>query len=99
EEIGVLEGRLGEDDCELVAANPAGDVRPAHDEAPPLGDLGEHRASPKMSDLLVDRLEVVEVEEEHREATVVAMRPLHLVGQGLVAVAAGVSGGPRGANT
>src|SRR6185312_982439 len=87
EEIRVLEGRLGEDDRELVAAHAAGDVGAANDEAQPLGDLGEHGVPSEVTDLLVDPLEVVEVEEQHGEATVVAVRPLDLVGQGLVEVA------------
>ena len=64
EEFGILERRLREDHGEFVAADAAGDVCAAHHEAQALRDLGEHSVTAEMADLLVDRLEVVEVEEE-----------------------------------
>src|SRR5581483_12249068 len=88
EALGVLERRLGEDDRELVAADAAGDVGAADDRAQALRDLAEDGVAAQVADLLVDRLEVVEVEEDERETAVVAVGPLHLLGERLVEVAA-----------
>ena len=57
--LGVVERRLGEDDRELVAAHPAGDVRGADDVADAVGHLGENGIAREVADLVVDRLEVV----------------------------------------
>src|SRR4029079_18047297 len=57
EELGVRERRLGEYDGELVASDPAGDVRSAHHQTETLRDLREDRVPSEVADLLVDRLE------------------------------------------
>ena len=49
--------------------------------------LGEDAVAGEMPDAVVDRLEVVEVEDDEREAAVVAVRAGDLAGEGLVEVA------------
>jgi len=63
----IREAGLGEDDRELVAAHPAGDVRAPDDRLQSLGHAGEDGVSGQMPDAVVDRLEVVDVEEDERE--------------------------------
>ena len=45
----------------------------ADDLANTLGDLGEHGVAGEVADAVVDRLEVVEVEDDERDAPVVAL--------------------------
>ena len=93
--VGVGERRLGQDDRELVAADAAGDVGRAHDVADALGRLGQHGVAGEVADAVVDRLEVVEVEDEQREPPVVALRAGDLARERLVEVAAVVQAGER----
>ena len=93
--LGVGERRLREDHRELVAADAAGDVGVADDLADALGDLGQHRVAGEVADPVVDRLEVVEVEDDQREAPVVALGARGLAREGLVEVAAVVQPGER----
>ena len=93
--VGVRERRLREDDRELVAADAAGDVRRADDVADPLRRLGEDAVAGEVADAVVDRLEVVEVEDDQREVPVVAVRAGDLARKGLVEVAAVVQAGQR----
>ena len=85
--VGVGEPTTREDDRELVAAHPAGDVGRADDVADPLGRLREHGVAGEVPDPVVDRLEVVEVEDDQREAAVVAVRARDLARERLVEVA------------
>ena len=63
----------GDQDRELVAAEAADDVRGAHAPAHPLGRLDQHVVAARMADAVVDVLEVVEVDEQHRQFGVVAL--------------------------
>ena len=93
--VGLAEPGLGEDHRELVAADAARNVGAADDAEHPLGRLGEHAVAGEVADPLVDRLEVVEVDEHEAEAPVVAVRARDLAGQDLVEVAAVVQAGQR----
>ena len=72
EQLGVVAARLRQDHRELVAADAAGDVGRAHDAAHAVGDLGEHGVAAEVADPVVDPLEVVEVEHDHRDVALVA---------------------------
>ena len=85
--LGVRERGLGEDDRELVAADAAGDVGAADDRAHALGELREHGVAGQVADPLVDRLEVVDVEDDEREPAVVAVRAGDLARERVVEVA------------
>jgi hypothetical protein len=85
--VGVRERRLGEDDPELVAADAACDVGRAHGLPQSLGDGCQHRIAGEMPDPVVDRLEVVDVEDDEREVAVVARRARALALERLVEVA------------
>ncbi len=87
--------RLREDDRELVAAHPAGDVRRANDVAHALRRLGEDAVAREVADAVVDRLEVVEVEDHERQVPLVAVRARNLAREGLVEVAPVVEAGER----
>ena len=50
---------------ELVAAEPRRGVRRAHCALHAPADLGEHLVADRMAERVVDRLEVVEIEEQH----------------------------------
>src|SRR5919204_4884198 len=93
--VRIARRRLRENDRELVPAHAAGDIGRADDILDPLGGLGEDGVAGEMADPVVDRLEVVEVEHDQREATAVAVRARDLAGERLVEVAAGVWA-PRG---
>ena len=67
----------------------------ADDLAHALGRLGEHGVAGEMADAVVDRLEVVEVEDDQREAPVVALGAGDLARERLVEVAAVVQPGQR----
>src|SRR5439155_13445836 len=84
--VAVGQIRLREDDRELVTADPARDVGRANDLAHPLGGLGEDAVAGEVADLVVDRLEVVEVEDDEREVAVVPVGARDLPGEGLVEV-------------
>src|SRR5205823_1536341 len=86
---------LWEDDCELVAPDTAGDVGGANDVAYALRDLGQDGIAGEMADPVVDRLEVVQVEDDECEPAPVPLRARDLPRQGLVEVAAVVQAGER----
>ena len=65
------------------------------DVADPVGRLREHAVAGEVADLVVDRLEVVEVEHDEREAAAVALRARHLPRERLVEVAPVVEAGER----
>jgi hypothetical protein len=93
--VGVLERRLGEDDREFVPADPARDVRGPDDVADAVGRLRQDPVPGEVPDAVVDRLEVVEIEDHEREAAAVALRAGDLAGERLVEVAAVVQPGER----
>src|SRR5947207_561064 len=71
--------RLRQDDDELVAAVPAGNVGLAQDRAEHLPHLGERLASHQMPERVVDVLEPVDVDEKDRDPLVVTETALHFV--------------------
>ena len=72
-------------DRELVAAEPRGGVRRAQVAEEPLADVAQDLVAGGVAERVVDRLEVVEVHEEHRDRPTVAQlaveRVLHTVGE------------------
>src|SRR5438105_4538081 len=72
---GVFAGRFGQEDSELVAAVAADDVRLAQFVAQQFGALYQQGISELMSARVVDRFEVVEIDEHNRERSFVARRP------------------------
>src|SRR5207237_1344981 len=91
--IGVGKRRLRHDHGELVAADATGDVGRAYDVPDALRGVGEHGVAGQMPDPVVDRLEVVEVEDDQRELSVVAVRTGDLATECLVEVAPVVESG------
>ena len=69
---------------ELVAPEPGGGVRRPQARAQPLPDLEEQLVSGRVPKRVVDRLEVVEVHEQHRDRRVVAELSLEGVGDAVV---------------
>ena len=57
-----------EQDGELVAAEAAHQVAVAHGAAQPAGERLQHAVADGVAERVVDHLEAVEVEEEHRQA-------------------------------
>ena len=72
---------------ELVAAEPRGEVAGAHRGGDPVGDRHQHRVAGRVAVLVVDRLEVVEVEEQHRRLAALAPQRLAEAAQELRPVA------------
>ena len=77
-------GGVLEQDRELVAAEPGGGVADTDARRQSLGDLEQHAVAGGVTEAVVDRLEVVEVEEDHRELEVLAPRPGQSVADALV---------------
>jgi len=63
------------DDHELVAAEAPDGVLRAHVVGQPRGDGAQHRVAGVVPVFVVDALEAIEVEEEHRQTPVMAPRP------------------------
>ena len=79
--VRVLEPRLGQDDRELVTADPAGDVGCADETAEPACKRGEDGVPCYMVVLVVDLFEVVDVEHDQRERMPIAAGPCELACQ------------------
>jgi hypothetical protein len=62
-------------DGELVAAQPRQRVLWAQESAQALGHLQEHSVTDEVPDRIVDQLEPVQVEEQHRDEAVAALEP------------------------
>ena len=75
---------LGHEQRELVAAQAGEDVLGAGDVAQRGGDRGEHGVAALVAERVVDRLEVVDVEQGERERPLVAQRAGELLAQALV---------------
>ena len=75
---------LGHEQRELVAAQAGEDVLGAGDVAQRGGDRGEHDVAALVAERVVDRLEVVDVEQRERERPLVAQRARELLAQALV---------------
>ncbi len=67
----------------------------ADDAADSVGDLDEHRVALEMADPVVDALEVVEVEDDHRDVSLVALGARDLAAEELVEEAAVVEARQR----
>ena len=59
-------GRATGDDGELVAAEAGHQILAAHDVAQPLGDVEDERVADVVAERIVDVLEVIEIDVEHR---------------------------------
>ena len=70
----LLSQAVGEDD-ELVAGEARDEVVGAHAPDEPLGDADEHLVADRVTERVVDHLEVVEVDEQHRERLAARRRP------------------------
>ena len=70
---GVLRACLGQDHGELVAADPAHDVGLPDGLAQALGDGRQDGVPRQMAQRVVRRLEVVDVEDDERDASLVAV--------------------------
>ena len=91
-----LAGSARQQQRELVAAEPGGEARLRQRPAQPVGELAQERVAGLMPELVVDRLEAVEVEEEERGAggqgalggalaqAAPQHRPVRQAGQGVV---------------
>ena len=67
-------GDVLDQDGELVSAEARGRVGRAHGLEQASGDLPQHLVARGVAEAVVDRLEVVEVEEDDRDARVLARR-------------------------
>ena len=83
----------GHDHAELLAAEPADDVRGAHDALEEVGQLDEHEVAEAVAVDVVHPLEVVEVEHEHGDRVVRPARPVQLGAKAVVEVAVVVEAG------
>ena len=83
------------DHPELLAAEPADDVRATQRRAQQLGEIGQHLVARAVAVDVVDALEVVDVEHQHRDAVAGAVGARQLGAQPLVEVAVVVEAGQR----
>ena len=81
EDRALLDVRLGEDQHELLAAVPADHVGRPKVRGDRLGDAPQHVVAGRVAVGVVDGLEVVDVDEGHRQRPLVAVGPLDLVEQ------------------
>ena len=88
-------GAGGEDDRELLAADTAHRVGPAHRRAQDVGDVLEHLVALAVPADVVHALEVVDVEHHQRDRVVRAAGALELGAQALVEVPVVVEAGER----
>jgi hypothetical protein len=86
ERDGVRLVRRGEDDRELLAADPADDVARAHGRAQVVGELGEHLVAHGMPEDVVDLLEVVDVDHHDGDVLVRGRGERQLAPEALVEV-------------
>jgi len=73
-----------DDDDELVPAEPRDGVRTSQPAEHALRDLREQAVARVVPETVVDELEPVEVEEQHRDCRLVATRALQRVGETVV---------------
>ena len=73
-----------EQDGELVAAEPRGGVLGAQAGRQSLGGRAQQLVADRVAEAVVDRLEVVEIDEDHRELTVVAPAARERQGQAIL---------------
>ena len=72
--IGAFEVDVGDQDEELVAAEPGDDVGRPHRASQPVGHDAQELVARRVAVAVVHELEVVEVDEEHGDGEVAAMR-------------------------
>ena len=77
-------GGFIENDDEFVAAEPRHDVARAQCMAQPVGDLHQQEVAGVVSQRIVDDLEAVEIDEQHRELPLIAPRRLDRIAQQFV---------------
>jgi hypothetical protein len=85
--------RAAHDHAELLASETADDVAAAHHRAHRLGELAQHLVADAVAVDVVDALEVVDVEHQHRDRVVRPARAGQLGAQALVDVAVVVEAG------
>ncbi len=66
-------GRRGGDHGELVAAEPRNEIVAAHDMRKPQGDIADELVADRMAERVVDVLEMIEVDVEHRHRRAAAL--------------------------
>ena len=85
----------GQDHGELLAADPADDVRGPDGCAQMVGELGQHVVSDRVAEDVVHLLEVVDVQHHEHDVLVLARGPGQLAAEALVEVAMVVEAGER----
>ncbi len=75
---------LGQDDSELVTAQPRQDVRLADPASKRRGDRLEQIVARFVAELVVDGFEMIQIEQQHGPAAAIAGRGLGLLGQRLL---------------
>ena len=83
------------DDCELLAPEPADDIRHVHRGLQQIGDGHQYRVTRRVTEDVVDLLEVVDVGDQQRARVVAAGRPIELRAKALVKVPVVVEAGQR----
>ena len=69
-------GDILQDDDELIAAKPGDHVASPHAAPQPAADLGQQAIAGVMAEEIVDDLEAIEIDEQHRQLPVPAPRQL-----------------------
>ncbi len=92
---GFLDVRAREDDRELVAAQAGQHVALAHAAAQDPGNFADQPVASRVAATVVDLLEVVEVEHQHRPGAALAVAAGHLAAQVLLEAAAVLQPGQR----
>ena len=85
--------RVGHGDDKLLAPHAAGKIDPADGLADPPGKLAQHIVARRVAISVVDRLEVVDVEDQHRQRLLPRDRLLHQRGEVALKIAAIVETG------
>ena len=80
--------QFGHDDGEFLAAVTAGDVLAAHLGLDQPADLGEQRVAGRVAVGVVEALEMVDVEHQHRQRQPTALAALQFAGEVLLEIPA-----------
>ncbi len=86
DQLGVLDGRVGHQDHELVAAVAGNHVGRSDVVLDGRRDAVEHAIAVGVTKSIVDRLELVEVQHQHAQRTVAACGASHLLAQSVLQV-------------
>ncbi len=76
---GLLPARIGHDHQELLAAVTPGDIALAHHVAQRRGEVDQHFVAEAMPEAVIDALEVVQVDEHHRERLMSVLGQLEML--------------------